>query len=189
MNLINTITIIAKSPPAMMLGVMASIIPFPDHSQSPRNCYQAAMGKQAMSIFALSHLIRADTVTHVLTYPQKPIVSTKSANMMGFSDMPSGINCMVAIACYTGFNQEDSVIINHSAIQRGLFWATTYRTHCEEEKKQGTYNIEKIGCPPLDKQRKDANYSLLDENGIVRIRHPTYIDENGKTWRRWCCMG
>jgi len=167
--------------PAMMLGVMASIIPFPDHSQSPRNCYQAAMGKQAMSIFALSHLIRADTVTHVLTYPQKPIVSTKSANMMGFSDMPSGINCMVAIACYTGFNQEDSVIINHSAIQRGLFWATTYRTHSEEEKKQGTYNIEKIGCPPLDKQRKDANYSLLDENGIVRLRHPTYVDENGKT--------
>ena len=87
---------------AMMLGVIASIIPFPDHSQSPRNCYQAAMGKQAMSMFALSHLIRADTVVHVLTTPQRPLVSTRAADMMGFSDMPSGVNCVVAIACYTG---------------------------------------------------------------------------------------
>jgi DNA-directed RNA polymerase beta subunit len=89
---------------AMMLGVMASIIPYPDHSQSPRNCYQAAMGKQAMSMFALSHLIRADTVVHVLGAPQRPLVSTKASDMMGFNEMPSGINCVVAIACYTGSN-------------------------------------------------------------------------------------
>ena len=166
--------------PAMMLGVMASIIPFSDHSQSPRNCYQSSMGKQAMSIFALSHLQRADTVTHVFTYPQKPLVSTKPADMMGFSEMPSGLNAIVAIACYTGFNQEDSVIINKSAIDRGLFWASTYRTHMEEEKKQGTYNYSRVGVPPIDKRRRDANYSLLDENGIVNVRTPKLKDENGK---------
>lgn len=88
--------------PAMMLGVMASIIPFPDHSQSPRNTYQAAMGKQAMSMFALNHLIRADTVVHVLGNPQRPLVGTKGGELMGFHDMPSGINAIVAIACYTG---------------------------------------------------------------------------------------
>lgn len=142
--------------------------------------HNSSMGKQAMSMFALSHLHRADTVAHVLAYPQKPLVSTKAADMMGFSEMPSGINAIVAIACYTGFNQEDSVIVNHSAIQRGLFWATTYRTFSEEEKKQGTYNIERIGIPPLAKRRKDINYSLLDENGIVRIRHPLWTDEAGK---------
>ena len=167
--------------PAMMLGVMASIIPFPDHSQSPRNCYQAAMGKQAMSMFALSYLVRTDTITHVLSYPQKPLVSTHAANMMGFSDMPSGINTVVAIACYSGFNQEDSIILNKGAIDRGLFWATTYRTHSEVEKKRGTYNFEQIGIPPLDKRRGDANYSLLDEHGVVRLRHPIYTDEDGKT--------
>jgi DNA-directed RNA polymerase II subunit RPB2 len=165
---------------AMMLGVMASIIPFPDHSQSPRNCYQAAMGKQAMSMFALSHLVRADTITHVLNYPQKSLVTTKSAELMGFNDMPSGINCIVAIACYTGFNQEDSVIINKSAVNRGLFHSTTYRSHTGEEKKYGTYNFDRIGVPPLDKRRTDVNYSLLDEHGVVRLRHPIYVDENGK---------
>ena len=153
----------------MMLGVMASIIPFPDHSQSPRNCYQAAMGKQAMSMFSLSHLLRADTITHIIGYPQKPLVSTKPANMMGFNDMPSGINAIVAIATYTGFNQEDSVIMNKSSIDRGLFWSYAYRTYTQEEKKQGTYNFERIGCLPLNKQRSDVNYNMLGKNGIVRI--------------------
>ena len=166
--------------PAMMLGVMASIIPFSDHSQSPRNCYQSSMGKQAMSMFALSHLQRADTITHVFSYPQKPLVSTRAADMMGFSDMPSGINAVVAIACYSGFNQEDSVILNASGIERGLFWATSYRTYSEEEKKQGTYNFDRVGIPPINKRRLDANYSLLDDTGIVRIRMPIWTDDEGK---------
>jgi DNA-directed RNA polymerase II subunit RPB2 len=71
------------------------------------------------------------------------LVGTKAAEMMGFNDMPSGLNCIVAIACYTGFNQEDSVILNYSAVQRGLFWATTYKTHSDEEKKQKAEEAKK----------------------------------------------
>ena len=140
--------------------------------------HNSSMGKQAMSMFALSHLTRSDTVVHVLNTPQRPLVGTKAAEMMGFNDMPSGVNCIVAIACYTGFNQEDSVMLNYSAVQRGLFWATTYKTHSDEEKKQG-YNCEKIGLPPLNRRKHDANYGLLDENGIVRLRHPKFKDEKG----------
>ena len=140
--------------------------------------HNSSMGKQAMSMFALSYLIRADTVVHVLNTPQRPLVGTKAAEMMGFNDMPSGVNCIVAIACYTGFNQEDSVILNYGAIQRGLFWATTYKTHSDEEKKQG-YNSEMIGIPPLNKRKHDANYGLLAENGVVRLRHPKWTDEKG----------
>uniref|UniRef100_A0A6C0H2Z3 DNA-directed RNA polymerase n=1 Tax=viral metagenome TaxID=1070528 RepID=A0A6C0H2Z3_9ZZZZ len=141
--------------------------------------HNSSMGKQAMSMFALSHLTRSDTVVHVLNTPQRPLVGTRAAEMMGFNDMPSGVNCIVAIACYTGFNQEDSVMINYSAVQRGLFWATTYKTHSDEEKKQG-YNSEKICIPPIDRRKHDANYGLLDENGIVRLRKPKYVDKKGK---------
>ena len=142
--------------------------------------HNSSMGKQAMSMFALSHLTRSDTVVHVLNTPQRPLVGTKAAEMMGFNDMPSGVNCIVAIACYTGFNQEDSVIINHGAVQRGLFWATTYKTHSDEEKKQG-YNSEKIGLPPMNKRKHDANYGLLGKDGIVHVRYPKWVDEKGVT--------
>lgn len=165
--------------PAMMLGVMASIIPFPDHSQSPRNCYQSAMGKQAMGMFALSYLIRTDTVVHVLDYPQKPIVSTQAGDLMGFSAMPSGINIIVAVATYTGFNQEDSVIINLAAVQKGLFCAKTYRTHVAEEEKKVSPVTAKVGVPPLElrmQKKKKWNYNLLDNKGIVRVG--SYVGKN-----------
>lgn len=64
--------------------------------------HNSSMGKQAMGMFALSHSIRTDTCVHVLSSPQRPLVSTKAADIMGFNDMPSGLNAIVAIACYTG---------------------------------------------------------------------------------------
>ena len=165
--------------PTMMLGIMASVIPFPDHSPSPRNCFQSAMGKQAMSMFATSYRKRVDTSVHILNEPQKAMINTRSSKIMGFDDMPSGVNCVVAIACYTGFNQEDSIILNYSAVQRGLFWSTTYKTHVEDEKKEG-YTIEKISIPPLNIRKNDCNYMLLDSNGIVNVKYPIWYDEKGK---------
>ena len=122
--------------PSLLLGIMGSIIPFPDHTQSPRNTYQASMGKQAMGIYSLANNLRTDTVVHYLQYPQKPLVKTHASGYMGFNDMPSGINAIVAIGCYTGFNQEDSIIMNQSAIDRGLFRSFCYRTITVLEKKK-----------------------------------------------------
>jgi hypothetical protein len=90
--------------PTMMLGIMASMIPFADHSQSPRNCYQSSMGKQALGIPLLSYNLRTDTILHVLHYAQRPLVYTKAAELLGMNEMPSGINAIVAIAAYSGFN-------------------------------------------------------------------------------------
>jgi DNA-directed RNA polymerase II subunit RPB2 len=60
------------------------------------------MGKQAIGVYAMSHQIRTDTITHVLNYPQKPLVNTMPASFMGFDDMPTGTNAIVAVCCYTG---------------------------------------------------------------------------------------
>ena len=113
----------------MILGVCASIIPFPDHNQSPRNTYQSAMGKQAMGVYTSNYQIRMDTLAHVLYYPQKPLVVTRALDFLHFKELPSGCNAIVAIACYTGYNQEDSVIMNQSSIDRGFFRSVFYRTY------------------------------------------------------------
>ena len=130
----------------------------------------SSMGKQAIGMFSQAHKIRTDTITHVLDYPQKPLVNTTPAGFLGFNDMPAGVNVIVAIACYGGFNQEDSVIINKSAVDRGLFVSTSYRTLVDEEKKQGTYNYETIELPPMAKRKRNCNYSFLNERGIVQQR-------------------
>jgi len=168
--------------PAVILGVMGNIIPWPDHSQSPRNCYQTSMGKQAMSMYTLTFKQRKDTVAHVLGYPQKPLVSTQISRLMGFDDMPSGINAIVAVATYTGFNQEDSIIVNQSAIERGLFDACSFRTYVFSENKANPDMIEEFCKPPLRIRHGDGNYFMLAQNGIVKTRHdngkPVYLNVN-----------
>lgn len=91
-----------------MLGVVAGSIPFSDHNQAPRNTYQSAMGKQAIGIYATNFRHRFDTMAHVLNYPQRPLVSTYTARVLNCDNLPCGINTLVAIACFTGFNQVGS---------------------------------------------------------------------------------
>jgi DNA-directed RNA polymerase II subunit RPB2 len=76
-----------------------------------------------------------DTMAHVLHYPQKPLVTTRAMEFLHFRELPSGINCIVAIMIYTGYNQEDSLILNQSAIDRGLFRSSYFRCYNSEETK------------------------------------------------------
>ena len=158
--------------PSLQTGVLASIIPFSDHNQSPRNTYQSAMGKQAMGIYATNFRYRMDTLAHILSYPQLPIVNSKMIKYLPSHNLPCGINCIVAIASYSGYNQEDSVIMNKSAIDRGLFHSIFYRTYRDEEKKSqdsGTQVQEKFTKPTPDVTlgMKGNNYNKLDKNGFA----------------------
>jgi DNA-directed RNA polymerase II subunit RPB2 len=136
--------------PCLILGVSASVIPFPDHNQSPRNCYQSAMGKQAIGIYASNYQQRMDTMAHTLMSPQRPLVNPQMAKHVSFEDLPAGINCIVAICCYSGYNQEDSIIINQAAIDRGLFRSMFFRTYTDKETKSATH--DEVFGKPLDRR-------------------------------------
>ena len=162
--------------PSMILGVLAGSIPFSEHNQAPRNCYQASMGKQAIGIYASNFRHRLDTMAHVLNYPQKPIVQTIVSKIVRTDEMPSGINAIVAIACMTGYNQEDSVIINQSAIDRGLFVSTYYRTFKEQNNRNHSNGEEEFFVKPADNARviRPFNYDKLDDDGFVPEN--TFVD-------------
>lgn len=155
--------------PSMILGVCGSIIPFPDHNQSPRNTYQSAMGKQAMGIYVTNYQLRMDTLAYVLYYPQKPLVTTRAMEHLHFRQLPAGINAIVAIACYSGYNQEDSVIMNQSSIDRGFFRSIFYRSYRDEEKKQGTLIKEEFERPNRENTTgmRHGSYDKLDDDGLA----------------------
>ncbi|EJF66843.1 DNA-dependent RNA polymerase II second largest subunit [Dichomitus squalens] len=155
--------------PSMILGVCASIIPFPDHNQSPRNTYQSAMGKQAMGIFLTNFLIRMDTMANILYYPQKPLATTRSMEYLRFRELPAGQNAIVAILCYSGYNQEDSVIMNQSSIDRGLFRSIYYRSYMDLEKKSGVQQLEEFEKPTRDTtlRMKHGTYDKLEDDGLI----------------------
>lgn len=152
--------------PSMILGICASIIPFPDHNQSPRNTYQSAMGKQAMGIYLSSFQVRMDTMAHVLHYPQKPLATTRAMEYMRFRDLPSGVNCIVGIACYTGYNQEDSLIMSQSSIDRGLFRSSFFRTYNSTAERSAT---------ALDfNPQKDEVFEIPVRANCKGMRHGSY---------------
>jgi len=163
--------------PSTILGTLASNIPFPDHNQSPRNAYQCAMGKQAMGVYALNYRERFDAMSHVLCYPQEPFVSPFASKFYGLQSMPSGQNIVVAIATYTGYNQEDSIMINRGAIERGLFRSVFYRTYKDEEKKNQNSGEEERFCrpdPSMTKSMRHGNYNKVEEDGF--IKENTYVN-------------
>jgi DNA-directed RNA polymerase II subunit RPB2 len=156
--------------PSFILGVLSSSIPFLNHNQAPRNTYQSAMGKQAIGIPMTNFNKRYDTFSHILYYPQRPLVKTKMMKYFNNDELPAGINVVVAIATYSGYNQEDSVIINQSAIDRGLFSSTFYRTYKDEERKDQLSGLEDNLCKPdMNKllHPKPCNYNKLNSNGLV----------------------
>lgn len=155
--------------PSMILGVAASIIPFPDHNQSPRNTYQSAMGKQAMGVFLTNYSVRMDTMANILYYPQKPLATTRAMEHLKFRELPAGQNAVVAIACYSGYNQEDSMIMNQSSIDRGLFRSLFFRSYMDLEKRQGMKLLETFEKPTRSDtlRLKHGTYEKLDEDGLI----------------------
>jgi DNA-directed RNA polymerase II subunit RPB2 len=165
--------------PSLMLGILSSLIPFSNHNQSPRNTYQSAMGKQAMGVYMTNFRQRMDTMGHVLYYPNKPIVDTNIGKLVPSSQIPNGLNVIVAIASYGGYNQEDSVIINKGSVERGLFRSTFFRTYRDDEKKiQSSGQDERIMKPPKDITSgiKPGCYDKLETNGFVPIN--THVTSN-----------
>lgn len=154
-----------------ILGICASLIPYAEHNQSPRNSYEAAMAKQALGIQSTNFLLRVDSRSHVLHYPQKPIVDTKPMSIIGYDFRPSGQNCVVAVISFEGYNMEDAIIFNKASIERGLCRSTFYRIY-EAACRQYLGGLkDKLVIPEagIRGYRGEQYYRMLEPDGIIGL--------------------
>jgi len=162
--------------PSLIFGAIASTIPFSNHNQSPRNTYQSAMSKQSMGIYASNYRRRMDTITHVLGYPTTPLVYTKAADFTYQEDSPNGSNVIVAIMMLEAYNIEDSVNLNSSSVDLGMYVSTAYRTH-KDETKTCQISEDESFCKPDPKDTrgmKTGSYDGIDASGAPIPEH--YMD-------------
>jgi len=166
--------------PSVMFGIMGNQVVFPENSALARNDYSCIQGRQAISIYHSNFLHRIDTTGVVINYGQKPLVKSRYTKFINNEEHPYGENAIIAIMAHTGYNVEDSILINESAVKRGLFNITYYSMYetYEETTKLGVSSEKRIGNV-LNYGAKGTkpgyNYNELGENGIIKVN--TIIDE------------
>lgn len=134
-----------------LLGFMGNQIIFPDHSPLPRNSFSCGQSKQAVSMYHTNHQNRMDTMGVVLNYGQMPLI--QSSFLPKFKSLPYGVNAIVAIMCYTGYNTEDAILFNRGSLERGLFNTSYFKTYEMNETEgmhfEGGSNTDQYGLVPI----------------------------------------
>ena len=162
--------------PSLILSAVTLNIPFPEHSQYPRNVFSCQQTKQAVGLYSSAYNTRFDTFAHILNYPQKPLVTTRYKKYTDVDKLPYGVNAIVAIASYGGYNQEDGLLLNKTSIERGMFNSLYYRSYSDDESNENGNRVF-FGNPDNYtnvKKSKTVKFDKLDKNGFVK--EGSYVD-------------
>merc|ERR1719231_1540633 len=154
--------------PMTILGSCVALVPYPHHNQSPRNTYQCAMGKQAMGTIGYNQLSRIDTLLNLLVYPQKPLVKSKTLDIINFDKAPAGQNATIAVLSSTCYDIEDASIINRASLDRGFGRCVVYTKSETNLKKYPNQTHDIINGPLVDPatMRNCWKHEVLDFDGI-----------------------
>ena len=163
----------AEIHPSLILGVMGNLIIYPENNPITRNSFSCGQSRQAVSMYSTNYATRIDKMGVVLNYGEIPLVKSRYLEYINNEENPYGVNAIVAIMSYTGYNVEDAILINEGSVKRGLFHTTyysMYEAREESSKVSGTVdskfgNIEKNN---VSKIKPGYDYSLLDDNGLVK---------------------
>ncbi|XP_058110216.1 DNA-directed RNA polymerase III subunit 2 isoform X2 [Magnolia sinica] len=169
--------------PFTILGVCAGLIPFPHHNQSPRNTYQCAMGKQAMGNIAYNQLCRMDTLLYLLVYPQRPLLTTRTIELVGYDKLGAGQNATVAVMSYSGYDIEDAIVMNKSSLDRGFGRCIVMKRTTAIKQTYQNKTSDRI-IRPRRGPDLDPHMQILDADGIAapgEIIRPNDIYINRQT--------
>jgi DNA-directed RNA polymerase subunit B' len=155
--------------PFTIFGVTTSVLPYVEHNSSPRITMACAMAKQSLGVYASNYLNRYDTRVYVMYYPQQPLVQTDSYRVLNMKNTAAGQNFVVALTSFRGFNMADGIVINRSAVDRGLGRVVMLKTYETEERQYPGGQKDKIEVPNPNVvgYRGEEAYAKLGEDGIV----------------------
>ena len=167
--------------PSTIMSAITSLIPFSHHNQSVRNQLGDSQSKQGISVYASNAHMRYDNQASILTNGSPPLVRTLYYDYLGQGRLPYGSNIILAMGMFAGYNQEDGIVINHDALQRGLFNSVHYRSYNifeedDEMAKTRTRIANPKSVPGWTDLKPGMDYSQLDDRGIVKVG--AYVDEN-----------
>jgi DNA-directed RNA polymerase I subunit RPA2 len=160
--------------PTNILSIVANLTPFSDFNPSPRNMYQCQMGKQTMGTPGTAIQYRTDNKMYRLQTGQTPIVRPRLHEEYGMDHFPNGTNAIVAVISYTGYDMDDAVILNKSAVERGFGYGTIYKTEVvdlKQKRKMGGKNvIYHFGFgPQVSPSMVDRLKDKIDDDGLPFI--------------------
>jgi DNA-directed RNA polymerase beta subunit len=163
----------AEIHPSTLTGLMASMIPYSNHNQAPRNQLSNSQSKQGIGYMATNIGNRYDTYSHMLCYGEAPLCRTFYYENIANGEMPYGFNCIIAATSESGYNQDDGLIINRDSVARGMFQSLSFRSYdCAEEEDSHTKAHSHVAnprsIPSWTALRPGLDYSKLDERGIIR---------------------
>lgn len=162
-----------------MLGEISCGIPFINHNFGTKNIVNFSQAKQSIGLYLTNYKDRMD-ISQVLFHPQRPIVATEAMQYNNMLNLPAGENAIVAIMSYTGYNQEDSLIFNQSAIDRGIFRVNSMKKYHSEIQKNPSTSQDDIFMKP-DRNKvtgmKQGNYDKLNEKGYIPEETEIYDED------------
>jgi DNA-directed RNA polymerase II subunit RPB2 len=164
--------------PAMVLSASIFLLPFIQNNAAPRNIFAQKQSKKAIGVYTTSFNNRFDTNGNLLHYPEKSLIGTRLTPIIHSDVIGTGINVIVAITVYDGYNQEDAIIINKKSLDNGLFNSCLYKTYEEREDIEENIEQEEIFYNPNELHeeddinniimKKEYNYQKLDKFGFIK---------------------
>lgn len=157
--------------PLDILGLCASLVPFGNYNPSARLNAGAKNQKQALGMYVINYPVRFDTDVSIMEYPQVPMINTIMHELSDYENHPAGMNVVVAIVSYAGYNLEDAIVMNASSVERGLGRSYYFKPSETAELRYSGGLMDEIGVPDKEVKgyRTEKDYRFLEDDGIIYV--------------------